>query len=542
MRLSLLLVFFSFWNFSIAQSPMHLQGRLNFEHFLNENEDTATFSKPYLFRANSFLEIPNSEFEFDDFHQGFNPSKILTHHHLLIKPLLSLSYGTENSGSDFYKTAGGVQVQYNYKRRWHVWSNFMANQEVLPSFQAEHLMGKRAQPYMGASRIRGNHLQSMQLSGAVSFRASDNFYFELGNSGNFIGDGYRSHLLSDFSGPMPYAKITTSFWKVRYHNIFTRMRSPIASFAQIPGNQSSGSHQWNAFSGWAPKFSSMHFLELKLGKRWHIGLFESIVWDARDTLIERGFDLNYLNPIIFYRPVEYGIGSTDNVLIGTSLKFQASENISIYGQFLLDEFLLSAMRADVQQVFNPNDTSIQSGWWANKHSGQLGLKFSNFMGKKQMVLMLEANYSRPFNYTHVNNGQSYTHNGFALAHPLGANYREVLAALYGGFDKWRFQCVASSAVAGLDYNSGNFGGDVLLSYTTRMAEYGNTLTQGIKTTIFSSMFDVSRVIEPRSGLSAFAQIHYNRWQNNLESNNVFGLQLGLRTYLFNLDPFYKLNN
>ena len=46
----------------------------------------------------------------------------------------------------------------------------------------------------------------------------------------------------------------------------------------------------------------------------------------------------YLNPIIFLRPVEYSLNSSDNALMGLNWKFKSTNNSHIYGQFVIDEF------------------------------------------------------------------------------------------------------------------------------------------------------------------------------------------------------------
>ena len=67
------------------------------------------------------------------------------------------------------------------------------------------------------------------------------------------------------------------------------------------------------------------------------------------------FDINYMNPIIFYRPVEYSIGYSrqGNALLGLSLKYKMTSTSHMYGQLVLDEFRLEDFRA-------------QNGAWRNK--------------------------------------------------------------------------------------------------------------------------------------------------------------------------------
>lgn len=108
------------------------------------------------------------------------------------------------------------------------------------------------------------------------------------------------------------------------------------------------------------KYTSMHYLDLNIGKRASIGVFESVVWH-NDTMGQRGFDIGYMNPFIFFRPVEFSIGSPDNVLMGFNAKYKITNKTTAYAQLLLDEFLIKEVRAG-------------KGWWGNKQGWQIGIK------------------------------------------------------------------------------------------------------------------------------------------------------------------------
>ena len=86
----------------------------------------------------------------------------------------------------------------------------------------------------------------------------------------------------------------------------------------------------------------------------NLSLFESVVWQDKDTLLNRGPDINYFNPFVFFRPVEYGIGSADNSLIGAGLKITIDKQFLIYSSFILDEFYLIEIRT-------------RNGRWGNKY-------------------------------------------------------------------------------------------------------------------------------------------------------------------------------
>ena len=79
-----------------------------------------------------------------------------------------------------------------------------------------------------------------------------------------------------------------------------------------------------------------HYLSYNVSKRLNIGLFESVIWENDNG---RGFDFNYLNPIIFYRAIEFSTGSRGgNALIGLTAKYKFSDAINAYAQVVIDEF------------------------------------------------------------------------------------------------------------------------------------------------------------------------------------------------------------
>ena len=87
---------------------------------------------------------------------------------------------------------------------------------------------------------------------------------------------------------------------------------------------------------------------------------------------DRGFDVNYLNPLIFYRAIEFETGQgAGNAIVGASAKYKISDNLNVYGQFVLDEFSLS-------------DVTGGNKSWKNKFGYQLGVKYYNAFNVKRL--------------------------------------------------------------------------------------------------------------------------------------------------------------
>ncbi|MEM7162678.1 MAG: hypothetical protein AAF487_09605, partial [Bacteroidota bacterium] len=244
-------------------------------------------------------------------------------------------------------------------------------------------------PNWGVAKDGGFNRYFQAFEGYISYSPDHIFNIELGRGRHFFGDGINSLFLSSNSNAYPYFKLSTKVWNIKYVNLFSWHRD----IRLDPLNKGE----------WLNKFSATHFLSWNVSQEVSLSLFETIIWAARDSLNNRGFDLNYINPVIFYRPIEFSLGSADNAMIGLGLKWRASEHWAFYGQWHLDEFLLSN--------FLNGD-----GWWANKFGAQVGLSRFNAFGVENLNLKSEFNLVRPFTYSHGNVTQNYGHFNQSLAH------------------------------------------------------------------------------------------------------------------------------
>jgi len=146
------------------------------------------------------------------------------------------------------------------------------------------------------------------------------------------------------------------------------------------------------------------------------------------------------------------------------------KQLEFYGQFLLDEFNLQQIKED--------DT-----WWANKWGLQLGAKYINALGIKNLDLQLEYNRVRPFTYSHRDSVANYTHYNQPMAHPLGANFSETIGILrYQPAPKWTLLAKAMFWKQGLDTASRSFGSNIFLPNTAppRQGDYGYVIVSGIE--------------------------------------------------------------
>jgi hypothetical protein len=434
-------------------------------------------------------------------HLGY-PSKKTLSSSLLIAPLGEFAWRNDRQ-SDF---GAGLMAACQLHPKFSI--NGFYRYAQIPNWtylDTNHNVGQSiAGIGMKTDTLRPNNLHHYE--GYASFSPNSYFNFLLGNGKHFWGDGYRSLLLSDNASAYPFLRINSTFWKVRYTNLWSMHKD----------------HRYENYQEQRHKFMVAHQISWNILKNLNFSVFETIIWQGKDTLNNRNFEPNYLNPIIFFRPVEYSIGSSDNALLGATLKYVLHEKWIAYGQLLLDEFLLKEIRA-------------RNGWWANKYAIQIGLKSYDVFGIENLSFLAEYNVVRPFTYSHVTSLQNYAHNDQSLAHPLGSNFREGVLWLRYSLGNFYVHSRTIYAEKGEDFYGSrvSYGGDMFQSYTRRNGEYNHTTRQGNLRYVFMQEMRVSYLLSGHQNLRVFVNYMLRKDQNNLQGHWDHFLQVGISSNLWN---------
>ncbi len=348
----------------------------------------------------------------------------------------------------------------------------------------------------------------------LAYTPSQFINMSLGYGRNFIGDGYRSLLLGDGASPYPYFKLNTSFWKIKYTNIYTWLKDVRPEVTED--------------RTYATKFVASHYLSLNVTNRWNIGLFESVVWANQNN---RGFDMSFANPIIFYRSAEFASSArTGNALLGLTSKYKWNNQIQFYAQFLLDEFSL-------------NDVISGDKSWKNKFGGQIGAKYFNAFNLKNLLLQMEYNVVRPYVYAHTEAITNYGHNNQSLGHQWGGNFREFIAI--ARYHNGRYFADAKITVGkrGLDFNNEtntyNYGSDIYRDYDLeRPFDTGVVVGQGNLTKVFMADLQAGYLINPMTNMKLYGSLLYRNFTPTTETalakkEKTIWFSVGLRCDIFN---------
>jgi hypothetical protein len=427
-----------------------------------------------------------------------------------LDPILNSQVGTDlHDKNSVYVNTRGILIQAEAWKKFYFYTSVHENQAQYVSYVSQMVNKEGVVP--GQGRVKTNSAGTYDFNsatGGLGLVLGKHFDFLFAHDKNFIGDGYRSLLLSDNSFQYPFLRMSMKFWRFKYTVYYAMMQNLKEEFYYD--------------TGFKKKYMRANYLDLAIGKKdWlTFGLFEAVVW-RHDSY--RDFEFNYINPIIFLRPVENSVGSPDNELLGFNMKIRINPRNIIYGQLLIDEFLLDEVRAG-------------NGWWGNKQAFQLGVKNYSIAKIKNLNFQTEFNYVRPYTYQHRSTAQNYGQYNQPLAHPLGANFYESVTFLSYRWRNFFFETKFNYVLAGKDRANKNDGGYIFYNYDTRSSEYGHYVGTGLETKIMYKEFRLEYLVNPKTNMNIEFGITDRSYKNEVEttySTLVYvGLRMALENYYF----------
>jgi hypothetical protein len=421
---------------------------------------------------------------------------------LAVNPVLQFQQGVESGSSkSVFLNSRGVTSRGLIAKKIGFSALITDNQERGPQFFQQQITNYRAVPGVGFYKpFKTTATDYFDARGYVSFAAVKNYVdVQFGYDKNFIGNGYRSLFLSDWGNSYLFLKLNTKVWKLNYQNIFMEL---------MPQFKKTGDTLLDR------KYAAMHHLSMNVTKWLNIGLFEGVIFGRKNR-----FDFQYLNPLIFYRHIEGTVGSPDNAVAGLDFKANIAHRAQLYGQLLLDEFILS-------------DIKNKPTSWTNKWGIQAGIKYTDAFGIRNLDVQLETNRVRPFTYSHGDTISNYTHYNQPLAHPLGSNFQEFLAlAQYQPAAKWYINVRVLYYYKGLDSAGINFGGNIFKPNTTRTKNEGFEIGSGNKANCVNALLQFS--YEWKENLFFDVSFQYRNYKTQLTgSGNSSLIMAGLRLNMF----------
>lgn len=436
--------------------------------------------------------------------------------YIAINPIVEFDLGKDDLMTTWVNTRG-AEVKGTIGDNFAFYTNLRENQAVFPDYITDFASVNKVVPGQGhARRFKETGFDYANASAYLAARPVYWLQAVLGYGKNFIGDGYRSLILSDNAFAYPYVKLTADVWNIQYSCIYSQM---------------SDKNRILDDDTFARKNIVIHYLDWAVTKRFNIGLFDAIVCRGQDENgVRRGLDFQYINPIIFLRTTDYYAGSSpDNALLGVTSSFIIGKHLTLYAQFVLDEMTVREFVAG-------------KGYYANKQSYQFGVKSFNSFGLKNLFLQGEFNLVRPYMYSHYSGEDNYAHLNQALAHPWGANFYEIVARAQYNYKRFYFQYKMNFGQWGDDIMTADgefqyYGHDLYHDYRDYYHingedYYGHYMLTGEKNTLLMHNFNISWLVNPSYNMNIFAEItNRNHVIDGGIQHNDFIFNMGIRTTL-----------
>jgi len=428
---------------------------------------------------------------------------------LKVNPLLNLELKKDkDSGEGYYINTRGIEFKGDIGKKVSFYSAFYENQTKFEPYIENYIMEKRVVPGQGAAKIlKDNKFDFSRAEAYLSINPVSCFNIQLGQSKHFIGEGYRSLILSDNALNYPFIKLTANYKKFQYIILWSQYQSFTGAYYNY--------HQ--------RKFSAINYLSWVPKAGFEFSLIESIIWPGNTNENKNNFNINFFNPIILSRTAQFGLNSDKNILLGLNTHIKIYNFAQLYSQLVVDNI--------GKDLNYQNNYAFQIGF---KHFDLFHRNFQN----QSLFVQSELNYIAPYTYTWTENKQAFTNYNQSIAHPAGTGLKEVLGTLKYQYKDLSISFKGFYIINSIDSLNSNFGSDIFKSNTKSNGIEVNTTNKpgyGIKNELFNLTSEVAFLVNPSTNLQVFMNIQYRKNYNSLNKNENIYFSFGLKT---NINNYY----
>lgn len=345
----------------------------------------------------------------------FDENLIIEHNErfkILINPALNFSYYQNLSGPNGYKNTRGAIIQGNLDSKIFFYSVLEETQAAYPFLDNSIYDNFRIIPGIGRIKpLSGyNEFDFGNSYAAISYKTNSNINFSIGYDRIFIGDGYRSMIISDFSAPLFFFKSSFNFKHIEISNIFIKSLNPnfnnILNLTNYLGE--------NAL--YPCKYISFNYVKIKPLEKFNFNIIQATVLSQELSVLKNLF-YNFTPAINFlFSRID---SSKLNFLGGLNIARFDNKLGIFYSQLFFDKI-----------IENP------------EFAFQIGYKNFNFL-KSNLFILLEYNYASKAMYLNPDNlSLHYGHYNMPLAHPAGRNISELV--IIANYNLKKFEILAKS--------------------------------------------------------------------------------------------------
>ena len=324
----------------------------------------------------------------------------------------------DSTGRKLFQNTRGVYIEGDLTNKFSFSTSIFENQARFSAYQSAYYSSvgelypnQSAGSYTmqnavipGAARTKPFKIDGFDYAyatGNICYRPFKSVLLSLGNTSHFIGDGYRSLLLSDNSVPAPFFR---GIFKLSERLEFNYLRMRLFNLIRRPISTSVESY-------YESKGFSVNYLTYKPIKELSVSFFEGVMWSRGDSIISKR-----VHPL-FYSPVP---GTALALLSKSELNYLLGLNVSY--------LILNKHRAYGQLAYGNGKF--------NKPAVQLGLRLYSLLGQRDLMLQVEYNNVPSGIYENGNPRLNYSHYNLPLATVKGSGFEEWIIRLNYEWQRW----------------------------------------------------------------------------------------------------------
>ena len=427
-----------------------------------------------------------------------------------IDPILDLELGTDFSADSterLYWNTRGIRIQGKLLGKVGFTTSIYENQALLPSYQSLYVDGRgeffpnslntkytqnnAVIPGYGRTKpFKNTGYDFAFAQGNISYVPNKHINFQIGNGNHFIGAGYRSLLLADYTTNYPFAKIETNFWKGRIQ--YSAMYAMHQNLYRL--------HAYSTPEAtYEKKIGTYHYLDFAVNKKLQIALFEGSLWRRVDSLGSHTPHPLFLNPLPFNTAVKGFEASGYKSIFGFNFSAHLFWKTLLYGQLIFDQAKIGGF--------------------------QFGLKAYDLLIPK-LDFLIEYNRVELNTYLSEDKRYNYGHFNLPLAHPYVNGFQELVIRLSYTGDHLFIQNNMNYSQR-LSNDSLDIGNDILLA-SSQLVSVNHTIRP-----IVYNQFEIGYRFNKTNNLSAFIG-HLYRNESHTQDNPLTNYTyIGVRTRLKN---------
>ena len=391
----------------------------------------------------------------------------------------------------------GFQLGGTIGKNFFFYTSAYENSADFPAYYASYVNSIGFVPGQGYKRTYNGQTAGSTdwdyVTATISYIPVKQLNVTIGEDKVFIGDGYRSLLLSDYAASYPLARLTVNLGPVQYMVMWAYLEDLTTSL------------RFDTFGSARRKVAGFHYVDWNVTNRFSVGFFNAVIAEEANTQGQNhGFDANFINPIIFAKSVGPS-AQPDNVFAGFTAKYKILDKTAVYGQVLLDK--------------------VSGG--TSTIGMQFGIRGADLLNVTNFNYLFEFNTVKPYTYTSGQVLTNYTEYSQPLGDPLGANFREFIGILNYSSGRFDFTAEAQYARYGLDPQGLDYGKDLTKTFPATPA--GSSVGQGIATNLYYGEGKISYLINPKSNLRFELAGLVRDEKNNLGSKKTTLVSFGLRS-------------